>query len=286
MVSAAWLTLSSRALLPAATWAAPAESFLEASAAVSAPSASCLVLEGSSLVLDLSSPSPALSSLVPSASVPAPSASWSAPLASFFWPDTSDEVPSCRVLAPLPRSPAPVSSLVAPSLREPTPSARVPTPSESFTVPVCEVPGAVGGLDHVGVDVGEAGEQGVGGLRADLLGHGVVDLAGELVGEGADHVVVRVVGGDLQDGLLGLLEVAGGGEVRREVLGDGHGEGVVAAGDPGLGLGLGVHHGPAEGAVIEQFLGDVVADLQLLAVLLGRPASRFTMAALTLCRCA
>ncbi len=125
-----------------------------------------------------------------------------------------------------------------------------------------ELPGAVGGLEHLGVDGPETGEELVGGFLADLGGHRGVHGGGELVHDGAQQVVVRVVGGDVEHGLVGGVEAAGGDQVRREVPGDLQGEGVLAGADALVRLLRAGDGLPVEDVPVREALGDLPAGLE------------------------
>jgi len=119
------------------------------------------------------------------------------------------------------------------------------------------------------MELWKAGDHCRGGFRADLFGDRGAHLAGEGARKIGDHEVVRVVGQQLKVGLVGILEVAGGDQRCREVIGQHQGERVFAAGYGVFGFFPGVEVGPAEGAVLFEVLHHVIADAGELAVLFG-----------------
>ena len=213
-------------------------------------------------------------SLVLSAAFPA--ATWAAPSASRCESAGSVAVLSLSWPRPAASWPAPALRVFAPSRSLRCPAASSPAPFLSEDVPWCrrrravverghpagEVPGAVGGLEHLGVDGAEAGEELVGGLLAHLLGHGGVDGGGELVHDRAEQVVVGVVGGDVQHGLVGGVEASRRDQVGGEVPGDLQRERVLAAAHAlvrGLRAGDGL---PVEDVAVHEAVGDLPAGLQ------------------------
>ncbi|MNY78306.1 hypothetical protein D3C86_2185010 [compost metagenome] len=59
------------------------------------------------------------------------------------------------------------------------------------------------------MDGAKTGEELVGGFLAHFLGDSGVHSRGELVHDGAQKVVIGIVGGDVQHGLVGGVETAG-----------------------------------------------------------------------------
>ena len=131
---------------------------------------------------------------------------------------------------------------------------------------VGELACAVGGLEHLRVDGAESGEELVGGLLAHLLGDRRVHGGGQLVHDGAQEIVVGIVGGDIEHGLVGGVEAAGGDQVRGKVLRDFQGERVGAVADALVRfLGAGDRL-PVEDVAVHQALGHLPAGLQPRAV--------------------
>jgi hypothetical protein len=137
--------------------------------------------------------------------------------------------------------------------------------------PVVELPRTVGefaravsGFHGLVVHGGETEEELVGRLGPGVSGDGLAHLAGDLVGDGADQVVVGVVGHDAQL-RLAWFEPAWGEQCLREVLRYHQGEAVLAVGDSVVGLAL-AGAVPLEGSGLGELVEDFLPRLQRCSV--------------------
>jgi len=112
------------------------------------------------------------------------------------------------------------------------------------------------------MDCAEARQELVRSLLAHLLGNRRMHGSGQLVHDVAEDVVVGIVGGDIQHGLVRGVKAARGDQVGREVLGNLERERVLAAAHALVRFRGGGDFLPVEDVAVHEAVGDLFPGLE------------------------